>query len=299
MTDLFPGFEERRIAVGEVELFVRIGGDGPPLLLLHGYPQTHACWHRIAPALAASHRVVIPDVRGYGASVAGTPAGAAMDKRTSAADQLALMAALGHDRFALVGHDRGGRIAYRLALDHPEAVDRLVVLDIVPTSETWDRMGKAEAVRAYHWGFLAQPSPLPERLFGADPDFYVDWTIRSWCADPEAIDPRAMEAYRAAFRSPEAIHFACEDYRAGATADDALDRADRDAGRRIACPLLSLWGAGPLKMGGSDLAAIWRGWAGDVSGFALPSGPFLQEEVPDAVLAALLPFLRGEAPGRL
>ncbi|MEQ8347635.1 MAG: alpha/beta hydrolase [Sneathiellaceae bacterium] len=295
MTDFFPGFETRRIEIAGIDFFLRTGGSGPPLLLLHGYPQTHVCWHRIAPALAAHFTVVLPDVRGYGATA--TPPGMAMDKRASAADQVALMAALGHDRFALAGHDRGGRIAYRLALDHPAAVDRLVTLDIVPTHDTWAAMGKAEALRAYHWPFLAQPEPLPERLFGADPDFYVDWTIRSWCADPDAIDPAAMAAYRAAFRSPAAIHFACEDYRAGAGIDDALDAADKAAGRRIACPMLALWGAGPLKLGGADLAEVWRrDWAVEVRGHAIASGHFLQEEAPDAVLQALLPFLLGDSP---
>lgn len=294
MTDFFPGFDTRRVAIGGIEFFLRIAGSGPPLLLLHGYPQTHVCWHRIAPALAEHFTVVLPDVRGYGATA--TPAGSAMDKRASAADQVALMAALGHDRFALAGHDRGGRIAYRLALDHPAAVTRLVTLDIVPTHDTWAAMGKAEALRAYHWPFLAQPAPLPERLFGADPDFYVDFTIRSWCADPAAIDRAAMAAYQAAFRSPEAIHFACEDYRAGAGLDDALDAADKAAGRRIACPMLVLWGAGPLKLGGADLTAIWHDWADQVTGFPLPAGHFLQEEAPDAVLQAVLPFLLERSP---
>lgn len=288
--DLFPGFAERRIAVGEVELYCRIGGDGPPVLLLHGYPQTHACWHKVAPALAAEFTVVVPDVRGYGRSA--TPPGAEMSKRASAVDQVALMAGLGHDRFALVGHDRGGRIAYRLALDHPGAVTRLAALDMVPTLDTWAGMNKGAGLKAYHWLFLAQPAPLPERLFGADPDFYVEWTIRSWCADPAAIDPAAMAAYKEAFRRPEAIAFACEDYRAGAGIDDRLDAEDRAAGRRIACPVLALWGDGPMLAAARDLVPVWRRWADDVTGLPLPAGHFLQEEAPQAVLAALLPFLR-------
>jgi haloacetate dehalogenase len=292
---LIPGFTERRIATRAAEIALASGGSGPPLLLLHGYPETHACWHEVAPRLARSFTVICPDLRGYGASRftgAETPDHAAFAKRAMAEDQVAVMAALGFPRFAVAGHDRGGRVAYRLALDHPDCVTRLAVLDIVPTLETFERMTKTGALAAYHWLFLAQNFDLPERLIAAQSDFYLDWTIASWLGPGAALAPAAMAEYRRAFRDPAVIHAACEDYRAGAAIDCDIDRADRDAGRRIRCPVLALWGerrsfsaaaaAGPLE--------TWRRWADAVEGTALACGHFLPEEAPGPVADALQRF---------
>ena len=293
---MIAGFAERRIAVEDADLHVAIGGSGPPLLLLHGYPETHQCWHLVAPLLARSFTVVCPDLRGYGKSrFTGRESDdhAAFAKRAMAADQVALMAALGHERFRVAGHDRGARVSYRLALDHPEKVEQLALLDIVPTLETFERMTQASALSAYHWLFLAQPFDLPERLIGRDPDFYLDWTIASWTAPGRALAADVMAEYRSAFCDPAVIHAACEDYRAGATLDCAHDRADRDAGRCIECPLLVLWGA--RRRVAAQAAALgpldtWRRWAREVEGGPLPCGHFLPEEAPAEVAEALHDF---------
>ena len=291
--DFFPGFEQRRIATPEAAIYARVGGSGPPLVCLHGFPQTHAAWRHVAPLLATRFTVVVPDLRGYGASeaVVSDATHAAYSKRAMARDVIALMAALGHERFRIAGHDRGGRVAYRLALDAPQRVVALATLDIVPTLDTWEALDYRAAQRTYHWNFLAQAEPLPERLIAADPDFYLDWTIRSWLGARGAIEPEAMEAYRSAFRRPEAIHAACEDYRAGFGVDVENDRADRQAGRRISCPVLALWGSGPTtRSAGFDALGIWRSWAADVRGEAFPCGHFLMEELPERTAAALLDF---------
>ncbi|MGH7359120.1 MAG: alpha/beta fold hydrolase [Candidatus Rokuibacteriota bacterium] len=276
----------------ETEIHAVIGGQGPPVLLLHGYPQTHACWHRVAPALAARFTVVCTDLRGYGDSgrPPSDPAHRAYSKRSMAEDQLEVMAALGFERFALVGHDRGGRVAYRLALDHPERVTRLAVLDIVPTLETWARMDREASLASYHWLFLAQPPDLPERLIGADPTYFLRWTLGSWAGRPDAFDARALAEYHRAFGDPAVIHATCEDYRAGATVDIEADAADRGR-RRIACPVLALWGEARPQRREWDPLAIWRDWAGDVRGQALRCGHFLPEEAPADTRAALASFL--------
>jgi haloacetate dehalogenase len=280
-----------RLRTRETEIHLVVGGHGPPVLLLHGYPETHACWHRLAPALASRFTVVCPDLRGYGESgqPASDPSHRAYSKRTMARDQLEVMAQLGFERFSLVGHDRGGRVAYRLALDHPERVTRLAVLDIVPTIETWELLGRSEGLATYHWFFLAQPPDLPERLIGGDPDYFLRWTLRSWAGRREAFDGRALAEYERAFRDPNVIRATCEDYRAGATVDVEDDAADRGV-RRIGCPLLALWansGSEPRW----DPIAIWRGWADDVEGRGVPCGHFLPEEAPAETLAVLEPFL--------
>ena len=291
---MIPGFAERRVAADEAEVHLEIGGSGPPLLLLHGYPETHACWHRVAPLLAADFTVVCPDLRGYGDSRftgTETPDHAAFSKRAMARDQVATMAKLGFARFAVAGHDRGGRVAYRLALDHPDRVTRLATLDIVPTLEAFERMDAQRAMSAYHWLFLAQPFDLPERMIAGDPDFYLDRTVRSWCGPDTGPAPEAMAEYRRAFRRPEVIHAACEDYRAGASLDCDYDRADRDAGRRIACPMLALWG-GRRTIGANvgDQLTTWRRWADRVEGGPIACGHFLPEEAPDETAAALRRF---------
>jgi haloacetate dehalogenase len=287
MDDLFPGFETADVETGEARIRVRHGGSGPPVLLLHGHPQTHVMWHRVAPRLAADLSVVVADLRGYGASSKprSAPDHEPYSKRAMARDMVAVMSSLGFERFALVGHDRGARVAYRLALDHPERVERLAVLDVVPTVEMWDRMDARLALENWHWLFMAQPEPFPERLIGSDIDTYY------FRGGRERFDPRALEAYLVALRDPETIHAICEDYRAGATYDRDLDARDKADGRRIGCPVLVLWSAledlDPL-----DPVAIWRAWANEVTGEGFDCGHFLAEERPDETHGALRRFLR-------
>jgi haloacetate dehalogenase len=281
----FPGFDVEDVDTGEATIHVRRGGSGPPLLLLHGHPETGAMWHLVAPALAEDFTVVVPDLRGYGASSKPptTEDHEPYSKRAFARDLFAVMSQLGFERFSVAGHDRGGRTAYRMALDAPARIERLAVLDIVPTVEMWDAMDARLAMENWHWLFLAQPAPFPEELIGADPDRYYFRTR------PERFAPAALEEYREAVRDPRTIHAICEDYRAGATFDRALDAADRATGRRIACPVLVLWSRledlDPL-----DPLSIWRRWADDVRGEGLACGHFLAEELPEETLAALRTF---------
>lgn len=292
---MLPSFSSRSLPVGDgVEIHARLAGSGPPLLLLHGYPQTHVCWHRLAPRLAERFTVVATDLRGYGAS--SRPAGghdhAAYAKRAMAADQHAVMRALGFERYAVVGHDRGGRVAHRLALDHPEAVTRLAVLDIAPTATMYARTDRAFAEAYYHWFFLIQPFDLPERLIASDPAYYLQTTLRAWCKTEGAISDDAMAAYLAAFASPGAIHAACEDYRAAASLDLVHDAADDAAGKRLEMPLLALWGARGTVGRLFDVLACWREKSrAEVTGHALDCGHFLPEEAPEATLEALVEFL--------
>ncbi|WP_119304002.1 alpha/beta fold hydrolase [Dongia deserti] len=290
----FPGFEQRRVKVGDIAFNVRIGGSGDPVLLLHGLPQTHVAFHKIAPELARHFTVICADLKGYGDSDAPPPAAdsANYSKRVMGEEMLALMRELGHERFALVGHDRGGRVAYRLALDHPRTVTRLGILDIVPTSDYWDTADRHFAVNTFHWGFLARDGGLPERLIGHEPDFFQDYLMRLWAADYAALDPAALAEYRRCFRKPENIAATCADYRAGYGIDDALDRADQKAGKRIACAVLVISGEQYLHTGESKAIEIWRRWAADVRGLGVQCGHFVAEEKPQEVLAALLPFLR-------
>jgi haloacetate dehalogenase len=289
---VFDGFETTEIDTGDARIHVRRGGSGPPLLLLHGYPQTHAMWHRIAPALAEDFTVVLTDLRGYGASSkpASLPDHWSYTKRAMAGDQVAVMHALGFDRFAVCGHDRGGRVGYRMALDHPERVTRLAVLDIVPTGEVLMRADRAFGLGYWHWFFLAQPAPTPERMIGADPDAYY----RHF--DAGFFDPDAVAAYRRAADDPDTIRAMCEDYRAGAGLDVEHDLADKNHRRRIACPLLALWGGRWYLEDWYDVLGIWREWADDVSGRAVDAGHYLAEERPDDVLAELRAFFATTRP---
>jgi len=287
---MFDGFTLARIDVGEATLRVRYGGNGPPLLLLHGHPQTHVMWHLVAPRLARDFTVVAMDLRGYGESSKPptTPDHEPYSKRAMARDCVALMQQLGFDRFAVAGHDRGGRVAYRLALDHPERVTRLAVLDIIPTSEHFRRADMRFGLGYWHWFFLAQPFPLPETLIGHDPAwFFLRRPNRASVFAPEAQDD-----YLRCFENPQTIHAACEDYRAGATYDFALDEADRGI-KRIAAPLLALWGGRGEVGKWYDILAIWRDWAVDVRGHAVDSGHFLAEEAPDETYGALHAFFAG------
>ena len=288
---MFEGFEIRRIETSGAEINLRLGGAGPPLLLLHGYPQTHVMWHQIAPALAERFTVVAADLRGYGDSSKpeSDAQHAPYSKRAMAQDQAEVMSALGFERFAVVGHDRGARVTHRLALDHAERVTRAAVLDICPTLDMYERTDMAFAAAYYHWFFLIQPFDLPERLIGADPDYYMDRKIGAWGSEPRLFNPEALAAYKAAFRDPTTIHASCEDYRAAASIDLEHDRAD--LGRKLACPLLVLWGAEGVVARTYDVLALWRMRAEDVRGEALPCGHFLAEEQPEQTLKALLDFL--------
>lgn len=290
---LFPGFETRRIDVPGTSIHCVVGGSGPPLLLLHGYPQTHAMWHKVAPALAHDYTVVCADLRGYGDS--GKPASddahAPYSKRAMAGDMVALMRSLGHARFRLAGHDRGGRVAHRLAMDHPDAVEKLAVLDISPTRLMYRATDMAFAQAYYHWFFLIQPFDLPERMIGAEPSFYLRRKTSGWgSAGGSFFDPRAYAEYERCFALPETIHATCEDYRAAASIDLVHDDADVAAGRKVTCPLLVLWGKKGVVERCFHPVEDWATVATDVRGRALPCGHYLAEEAPEETLRELAPF---------
>ena len=288
--DVFDDLRLSRVSVGDVSLRVRDGGSGPPLLLLHGYPETHLAWGLVAGGLARDFTVVLPDLRGYGESSkpAAVPGHESYGKRAMAEDCTALMARLGFDAFDVAGHDRGGRVAHRMALDHPEVVRRLTVLDVIPTGEVWARADARFALGYWHWAFLAQPHPVPERLIEPDPDFF--FLDAEFGGVIRRFPPAAVADYARCARDPAAIEAMCEDYRAGATCDRRWDDEDRAAGRRITCPTQVLWaGRGALESW-YDPLAVWRGWADDVSGRALDCGHFLMEERPDEVRAAIRDF---------
>ena len=292
---LFDGFHMERIDLGEGVLRVRYAGSGPPILLLHGHPQTHAMWHAVAPRLAEQFTVVAADLPGYGESSAPAtlPDHGQASKRAMAAHLVLLMRRLGFEQFCLAGHDRGGRVAYRLALDHPEAVTRLAVLDIVPTIDAWERIDRDWVLDYWHWAFLAQPAPVPEGILSANPDAY-------YLRERGLFHPEALEDYLSAVRRPEVIHTMCEDYRAGASIDVEIDAADRAAQRRLACPILALWSRTSLG-GWHDVLNVWKAWAADpalVSGREFETGHYLAEEAPDEVAEELQRFFVGRDPGR-
>jgi len=282
----FPGFRRSEIDTGGATIHTVWGGSGPPLLLLHGSPQTHVMWHKVAPRLAESFTVVLTDLRGYGDSSKPAGGGTHADyaKRVMALDQIAVMHALGFDRFAVAGHDRGARVAWRLAVEHPDVVTRAAVLDIVPLP--YSMMTKAFATEYYHWFFLIQPAPLPETLIGASAGFY----LRGRCAARDGITEEAVAEYLRCY-TPDAIHGNCEDYRAGATID--LEHAAEDGDRAVTCPLLVLWGAHSTVGRLYDVMAIWRTHGDDVRGRALPGRHFLAEELPDLTLQELHAFFSG------
>ncbi len=294
-TQLLPGFSASDIQV-EPGVFIHtvVGGDGPPLLLLHGHPQTHVIWHKVAPSLCEHFTVVACDLRGYGDSSRprGDAAHANYSKRAMAADMLKVMQSLGFAQFRIMAHDRGARVAHRLAADHPHAVRRLVLLDIAPTLAMYAKTSDAFARAYWHWFFLIQPSPLPERLIEADPDAYIRDVMGSRSAGLAPFDPRALQEYQRCLALPGAAHGLCEDYRASASIDLVHDRADVEHGRRLPMPLLVLWGAqGVIQRCFAPLDE-WRQVAGHVDGEALPCGHYIPEEAPEPLLARALPFLR-------
>jgi len=293
LASLFPGFIRRRIATSGTEINLVVGGEGPPVLMLHGWPESHRMWHKVAPALAERFTVVCADLRGYGDSgkPPGGPDHAPYAKREMARDMVEVMGALGFDRFRLVSHDRGARVSYRMALDQPERVDRLVLMDIIPTGHYYDTV-TAETAKAYfHWFFFLQPSPFPEMMIGPQPDLMIRGFLRAAGPTPGAFDPAIVQSYIDTARHPEAVHAMCEDYRAGYAIDRLHDAADRQAGRRITCPTLLLWGSRGLVGRAYDPLAVWGDWCTDLRGQALECGHFLPEEKPAEVLAALEAFL--------
>jgi haloacetate dehalogenase len=290
---MFEGFRHEDASGAGAQLRFVVGGSGTPVVLLHGFPQTHVMWRHVAPVLAASHTVVAPDLRGYGASE--VPPSAAdhgtFSFRAMAEDVVALMAGLGFERFAVVGHDRGARVAHRLALDHPERVERAAVLDILPTLAMYEGADQAFGTRYWHWFFLIQPAPFPERILSASVDFFMQAGLGPLVASG-AISAEAYTAYLDAARDPEVVRGWCEDYRAAATIDLEHDRADRAAGRRVTCPLFVLWGArNEVWKGFEDALVVWRRHADDVRGRALDCGHYLPEEAPDETAELLAGFL--------
>lgn len=285
----FDGFQEKLLPVDGSEVFVRVGGHGPALLLLHGYPQTSAMWHKVAPTLAERYTVVCADLRGYGRSAkpASDARHSTYSKRAMAEDLVGAMDVLGHDRFLIGAHDRGARVAHRLAADHAEKVLGLATLDIAPTREMYAQATSAFAAAYWHWYWLIQPNPMPERMIGTDPDYYWCKKCCSGSAGPDPFARQALDEYLAAFRKPAVIHASCEDYRAAYGID--IEHDDADPGL-LPMPVLALWGDQGAIEAHFDCLALWRKRARNVSGRSLPGGHYLAEECPDAVLAEWQPF---------
>lgn len=295
----FADFTPFSIDADGVDIFGLTGGEGPPLLLLHGHPQTHRIWDRCVTRLAEHFTVVATDLRGYGRS--GKPASdaahAPYSKRAMAADQVAVMRHFGFDRFLVCAHDRGARVAHRMALDHPDAVERMMLLDIAPTLAMYEGTDRAFATAYFHWFFLIQPEPLPETLIGADPEAYVKGVMGGRHAGLAPFEPDALRAYCDALRAPGAVHAMCEDYRASATIDLEHDRGDLERGRKIGCPLRVLWGAEGVVARCFDPLREWQRVARDVSGRALSCGHYIPEEAPDALIAEIHDFFEADESG--
>ncbi len=285
------GFEPQKVETRAGVLNVAMAGEGPPLVLLHGFPQTHVMWAKVAPALCQNRQVFCVDLPGYGES-SPPESEAFASKREMATQVVEAMSKLGHGRFDIAGHDRGGRVAYRLALDSPKHVNRLAVLDILPTCVYWEKMNHSFAMAIYHWPFLAQPYPLPETLIGGAPDFYIKHTLASWTAakDLSAFEETALNAYCAQARDPARLKAMCDDYRAGEQIDVQHDQADRKAGRTITVPTLALWGAAGIAAGAATPLDTWQDWCGNIQGEAIQSGHFIPEENPTATITALDTF---------
>ncbi len=292
---MFAGFTEQHVPTDRGSVFARVGGDGPPLLLLHGYPQTHLMWHAAAGLLAEQHTVVVVDLPGYGASFRPTPERdhAPHSKRTLAVDLMQVMRELGHESWAVAGHDRGGRIAYRMALDHPTRITAAAAFDVVPTGDVWARADAQLSLLYWHWSFLAQPAPLPERLINADPGAFFDYHVKALGIGrtPGRYPESLITAYRELLDDPSTVEAICEDYRAGATLDREHDDADRGK-RRIECPLLLLWSSrGALPRLYGDVLEVWRPWADSVTGRGLDATHFLVEDQPEEVAQEILALL--------
>jgi haloacetate dehalogenase len=287
---LIEGFDYTEIQIGPTRYRPGVAGEGPAVLLLHGFPETHFCWHRVAPGLAHDRTVVVCDLKGYGESRSepGGELGEGYSNRERAAELAELMARLGFERFSVVGHDRGGRVAYRLALDHPDRVERLAVLNIVPTVDQFERMAESASLGYWPWYFLAQPPPFAERVIAASAELVLRDILATWPADPAAIGDEATENYLAAFNE-ETIPGMCADYRASFHLDRRTDAEDREAGRRIGCPVLVHWGSEETAL--ADSLEVWGRWADSVEGGPLPCGHFIPEEAPDRLLASLREFL--------
>ena len=292
-----PGFKQHFVKANGINLSVHTAGEGESLILLHGFPQNHMCWERIAPDLAKEFHCVIPDLRGYGDSDA--PAESASEngysKRSMANDIVAMMNSFGIERARFVGHDRGARVTYRLSLDYPERVDRLAIIEVVPTADLWAAWNSALALGAYHWTFLAQPPPLPERLIAADPAWFIDWTLSSWTASKslKPFSEVALASYRKQAMDPNRISAMCWDYRAGAGPDRSHDEENRAAGRKIARPLHFVWSEIGFPSRTGDPMGIWRSWCDQATGNSLTgTGHFAMEENPDGVYRSIIDFLR-------
>jgi haloacetate dehalogenase len=287
-------FTTAEIETGETTIFARVSGSGPPLLLLHGFPQTHLMWRGVAPLLSREFTVVCADLRGYGQS--GCPISARdhapYSKRAMAKDMVAVMEKLGFARFGVAGHDRGGRVAYRMALDHPDRIERLAVLDILPVETAWARADARFALGYWPWSLLAQPEPLPEKILASAAEAIIDSALGGWGSPAEVFSPDVRQAYIDALRDPYHAHAICEEYRAAAAIDREHDRCDRDAGHQIRCPVLALWSAqGPLDAWYAEgPLALWRDWADDVRGVAFEGGHFFPESAPERTAQGLRPF---------
>ncbi len=301
---MFDDFEATDVDVGETTIFIRRSGTGLPLLLLHGFPQTHIMWHGVAPILAQHFTIICADLRGYGQSGCPTskPDHSPYAKRAMARDMVNVMDRLGFEQFAVAGHDRGARVAYRMALDHPDRITLVALLDIVPTEDAWKRADANFALAYWPWSLLAQPEPLPERLLLAAPEAVVDNALDAWGSRSTAFSPQARAAYVEALRDPAHVHAICEEYRAAATLDRQHDRTDREDGRRILCPLLVLWsGLGGLEFwygGEGGPLALWKNWGNDVQGQAINAGHFFPEEIPEQTATLLKAFVTERSADR-
>ena len=297
---MWSRFASTQVRTPDSSIFVRSGGSGPPLLLLHGFPETHLMWRGVAPVLADRFTVVCADLCGYGRS--GCPPSSSdhsrHSKRATAHELVDVMRQLGWPRFSVAGHDRGGRVAYRMALDHPDLIERLAVLDVLPTGEVWDRADARLAYAFWPWSLLAQPAPLPERLILGAPDAVVDDALGGWGSPRSVFDDEVRAAYVGVLKDPAHVHAICEEYRAGATRDREDDAADRKASRRIRCPVLALWsGRGGLDSWYSEAGGplgIWRAWADEVEGLAVDAGHFFPEEIPEETARLLARFFEAQ-----
>ena len=289
---MFGGFEKGRVEASGAEINLVRGGDGPPVLLMHGYPQTHAMWHLVAPRLAEDFTVVATDLRGYGDSSKpfGEEDHSTYSKRAMARDQVSVMRSLGFESFAVVGHDRGGRVGHRLALDHPERVTKLAVLDIVPTRHVFETVGKDLATAYYHWFFFVQPYDLPETLIGGNPSYYLHKKLGGWGTSLDTFAQEALAEYERCFDAAT-IHASCEDYRAAASIDLVHEEEDRCEARKVECPLLALWGGRGVMERTYDVDEVWREYADDVRGKPIDAGHFLAEERPEETMQELRKFL--------